>query len=765
MSVATRPVVFPRTGNVDVDTLAREIEKLFPIGGAMLQNGSVTGPTIPDDSITSGHIANATIQGTDIALATIEGVNIGDATITGDNIAGATITGLHISLATIQSQHIGIAAIIGDNIASGTITSTHIENASIQGADIANATITGANIGSAQITSDHIVNATIQGGDIANATITGANITTATINGTHIESASITSDHLVNATIVGGDIANGTITGTNIANATIDGIHIANAAISSTHIGTAQINSGHIENASITGGDIAALTILAGNIGDAQITAGKISVSSLDAVSANMGTLTAGRVLIGDPTGEKVAIGEDISTSGGLKDGIVGADSSNNITFWLDPATGNLQLKGEILSGSTGLGNIGGTVSSAQIGDDQVTSSELLDNIFASEALVDQFFASGVFHADRIITDTITATQIAALTITAAEIAANTITANKMNISQLSALTADLGTITAGTVTGALIRSASAGARNEFDSTSFRAIDASGVVVAELAGASGLDLMGAASENPDGARKVTWENPDDGSELARIFAAKSNNFHGPGQMLYAEVADTTSWGAISVGVRAFNYMASGNEDAFIGVEALGATNADPVVIARADNGTTQPEAIILMNDGYSDFAYNDRSNLGAANAVQAVGVTSDPVYPGLSGVWADVPDMSVAITTKTGDKVAISFSTHFRLRADVNTYADFKIVRVTSGNTTGIPGNDDQVDTRTAMDNIAPISGGSAAWRAGSIGFTVMDTPAAGTHTYKVQWASGTGNSTDVFIAYRKRRNLIAQVM
>lgn len=44
-------------------------------------------------------------------------------------------------------------------------------------------------------------------------------------------------------------------------------------------------------------------------------------------------------------------------------------------------------------------------------------------------------------------------------------ILANTINATKMNVGQLSAITADLGTITAGTVTGALIRTAASGTR------------------------------------------------------------------------------------------------------------------------------------------------------------------------------------------------------------------------------------------------------------------------------------------------------------
>lgn len=66
---------------------------------------------------------------------------------------------------------------------------------------------------------------------------------------------------------------------------------------------------------------------------------------------------------------------------------------------------------------------------------------------------------------------TIVASNIAANTITGNEIAANTITSNKISVSQLSAISADMGSITAGTITGALIRTASSGARVQLNNS------------------------------------------------------------------------------------------------------------------------------------------------------------------------------------------------------------------------------------------------------------------------------------------------------
>jgi len=89
--------------------------------------------------------------------------------------------------------------------------------------------------------------------------------------------------------------------------------------------------------------------------------------------------------------------------------------------------------------------------------------------------------------------------QIGALSIVAGNIAATTITAAKMNVSQLSAIAADLGTITAGTVTGATIRTAASGDRFTMDSTSFQAIEAGGNVIFEVVlsgGDAGDVIMG-----------------------------------------------------------------------------------------------------------------------------------------------------------------------------------------------------------------------------------------------------------------------------
>jgi len=59
-------------------------------------------------------------------------------------------------------------------------------------------------------------------------------------------------------------------------------------------------------------------------------------------------------------------------------------------------------------------------------------------------------------------------------------ILANTIDASKMNVGQLSAITADIGSITSGTITGALLRTSVSGERIEIDDDSIESFDTGG---------------------------------------------------------------------------------------------------------------------------------------------------------------------------------------------------------------------------------------------------------------------------------------------
>ena len=131
------------------------------------------------------------------------------------------------------------------------------------------------------------------------------------------------------------------------------------------------------------------------------------------------------------------------------------------------------------------------TVSESLLDDNAVTAIKIRDgSVIASKilsgAITTSKLAAGAVTASRITSrtitaikiasDTITANEIAADTITANEIAADTITTNELNVDELSAISADIGDIDAGTITGvtitgSLFRTATSGERIEMDTT------------------------------------------------------------------------------------------------------------------------------------------------------------------------------------------------------------------------------------------------------------------------------------------------------
>ena len=102
--------------------------------------------------------------------------------------------------------------------------------------------------------------------------------------------------------------------------------------------------------------------------------------------------------------------------------------------------------------------------------------------------------------------NTITATQIAADTITVDQMAANSVTAAEINVSNLSSVNADLGSCTAGTLTGGTIQTAASGARVNLTTDGINGYNSSGVHVVDIAN-DGQFRFG-----PSSGSNITWNN-------------------------------------------------------------------------------------------------------------------------------------------------------------------------------------------------------------------------------------------------------------
>lgn len=165
--------------------------------------------------------------------------------------------------------------------------------------------------------------------------------------------------------------------------------------------------------------------------------------------------------------------------------GITARDSSGSTTFSIDATTGDAYFKGTVAAGSivTGYIQVGGAASDVNDHGTTIDGGKITANSITASQI-----ASNTITANEIAAGTITANEIAAGTITADEIQVNTITANRLNIAQVSEFTNDLGSITAGDITGVTVTSSSSGDKIVLNNGDYIDFYASGVLKARLRG-------------------------------------------------------------------------------------------------------------------------------------------------------------------------------------------------------------------------------------------------------------------------------------
>lgn len=226
----------------------------------------------------------------------------------------------------------------------------------------------------------------------------------------------------VGSNVSSGDIqfANVVLRHKNGAELVVDGsitaASLAVGAITAASIGANTITSYNIAAGTITSSDIASQTITANNIASGSLTSASGVFGSIDASYIQTGTLSADRIQSGSIAGSKLAstsiTGDKIAT---------GTITSNNI------ATGT------------------------------ITASDIQAGSLSS--------ASGVFgsiSASSITTGSMSGSLITAGTIHGSKLIANTVSADMLSVSTLSAVSAAMGSITSGTITGATIQTGAA---------------------------------------------------------------------------------------------------------------------------------------------------------------------------------------------------------------------------------------------------------------------------------------------------------------
>ena len=142
-------------------------------------------------------------------------------------------------------------------------------------------------------------------------------------------------------------LAAGAVTESKIAPESISSPKVIAGAILGVHIAADQIDGGKLTAQAITSRELRSLAVIAGKIDVNAVTAGTIAAGVVGAVEIQANVVLASRIIAGSSSGNRV----EIHPTQGLQ-AFTGGGSTRS--FWIDAATGNALLIGEIRTAASG---------------------------------------------------------------------------------------------------------------------------------------------------------------------------------------------------------------------------------------------------------------------------------------------------------------------------------------------------------------------------------------------------------------------------
>lgn len=426
--------------------------------------------------------------------------------------ADTDATSVHFGSPTIRlksgAELIVDGAIVADKIATDAVTAGKVLANSITTAKIAALAVTAAEIATNAVTADKI---------IANA-ITTAKINAGAVTATEIASNAVTTIKILADSVTTAKILAGSVTVNELASNSVTAVKIATNAVTADAIAANAVEAGAIKAGAITADKIGAnavtaAKIQAGAVGADQIAAGAIVskhilISNFENIFDGMGAEATSPLVR-----QSGASGWDgtITYKGQPTIIINGTDPNGTLyrmqNFPVNPGdqyfirffgrrngtwngtTGNSKLRfgdqdGNLIMGIAydaasvpnsatfaelsgyltipdGVRSVGVTLT-----NDGTTGWVRLGGFEMRLRNKGELIVDGAITANKIMTDAVTANAIAAGAIVSTHIAAGAVTATKIDVISLSAISANMGTITAG-----LIRSGTSGGRFQLDTT------------------------------------------------------------------------------------------------------------------------------------------------------------------------------------------------------------------------------------------------------------------------------------------------------
>ena len=169
-----------------------------------------------------------------------------------------------------------------------------------------------------------------------------------------------------------------------------------------------------------------------------------------------------------------------------------------------------------------------------------------------------------------------------------------------------------------------------------------------------------------------------------------------------------------------------------------------------IIVDAIRNSSAGSDGITLSSDGKVAFP-----NTSTGKIVQVLQTVKKDTTSSANNGFVDISGMSQAITTTGSNKVLVRFHLH---GGTVGGYAfNVRLARTTSGTTTN-----DLLIGDAGSGQVRSTTGGNsnhADWETFYMSSEFLDSPSAGTHTYKIQWSTGSppGSNQTMYLnrAYR----------
>ena len=169
-----------------------------------------------------------------------------------------------------------------------------------------------------------------------------------------------------------------------------------------------------------------------------------------------------------------------------------------------------------------------------------------------------------------------------------------------------------------------------------------------------------------------------------------------------------------------------------------------------IIVDAIRNSSASSDGITLSSDGKVAFP-----NTSTGKIVQVLQTVKKDTTSSANNGFVDISGMSQAITTTGSNKVLVRFHLH---GGTVGGYAfNVRLARTTSGTTTN-----DLLIGDAGSGQVRSTTGGNsnhADWETFYMSSEFLDSPSAGTHTYKIQWSTGSppGSNQTMYLnrAYR----------